>query len=1524
MPKSTPEWMFMRARRSGHPERRRPRRLGLDALEPRRLLATFVVTSIEDSLQVNSLRWAISQANANVNSPGQPDVIAFDIPGGGAHTIRVNSPLPPILDSVVIDGTSQPGYNGSSPAIEISGANLLRPGSSNGLQLYSPSIVRALTINDFPGYGIRVHVGGNVVESSFIGTTRDGTSSAGNGLGGILIDGGGGNLIGSSGAGSGNLISGNQGAGIRISSTSVGANLIHGNRIGVDRSGVRALPNRGDGILVEGGAENQIGGTTPAHRNVISGNSRNGIRVTGNASQTMIAQNLIGTDRAGHLTLGNGLSGIRLEGSNDNQIGMPGAGNVIAGNVAHGVWIVGGNGNALEANRIGGDGFGATQPGIGNGGSGLVLEGARGTRVGGTATNAGNVIGGNGKHGVLVVGDTSLHNTIRGNSIFANSGLGIDLGDDGVTPNDPLDADIGPNRLQNVPVLTRAETAMLAGMEQTLLAGSMHSRPDAILTLDFYSNGLDSTAQGRATLGATTVQTDAEGNADFRISLPVRTLLGHTVTATATDSDGNTSEFSVPVVVAPADAADVVLTVEPPHDPVILPLGLDYVLTVRNDGTANARNVQVIDVLDDPMAGRFVAAEILHGAMGAIERSNQRVAVNLGTLVPGEWIQIRFVVEPTRTGTITSTAEALLDNLDYRPDNNVAIMQATVIDEADLSVRFADDSPIVAVAGQELYYPIEILNRGPGAATGVNFTAGLSAGATFLGISTESADLDHSYDEPTRTLTIFVGDLPANTSLVLRIKVRPDDVESTWLDVRVEGNENIRRNAPGDNDAARKVVDVTPAADLGVSLHEPPHAALTGQTFTYLIDVASNPGPSAASNVVLTANLPAGTTYLSSSIAPASMEGASLSFALGTMNPNFPAMRVAIEVVVGEGATGPLTFHAAIRSDTLDLNPRNDVATASTFLNPADVSLILASPADVDLGVPFRYEATVHNLGPAAAGSMLFLLNLPLGLEFQPSQSTPGLRYDPDTRRLNLDLANLAPDTSTNVEISVLANTTRFLAASAGIAIFGQRDPSLDNNIRVVTTHVNSTDLSVEFESEPTDSAVDVPLRLVVQARNNGPRTATNSTITIPVPPGAAFDSAQAIAGVVGIDQIGGTIVARLDPLSVGGSASFVITLRPRYEGTLNITATVRSDQLDDHPANDTARLSLDVRNAPGRMQFRQSAYPAVEGEALVVTVDRVGGTKGAVATFYQVIGGTARPGIDYQPSGGVLIFLDGETSKTFRVPLPRDGEVTGDRTIELTLSDIGFGSLGSRSNSVILVREVDVDVTPPVVNDVQLMSGPAGITAATVFFSEPLEPSRAIAPRNYVLLTASGVAVPTSQAIYDASSHSVRVVPARPLPAGGGTYLIVNGDGPSAITDLSANALDGDRDRVAGGQFVAFIARGSSLSYADDNGDLVDLRLTGGGWIEQARSLNGTVLSTRVVGAVTGRSVLSGTVRLTSPNGDGITNLGTLSGIGSFGGGAESKLTSPPFFAANGPLPSAANAVRFGRNAVGRMLRSR
>src|SRR5262249_56440444 len=135
-------------------------------------------------------------------------------------------------------------------------------------------------------------------------------------------------------------------------------------------------------------------------------------------------------------------------------------------------------------------------------------------------------------------------NRIQRNSIpdpTGVSGLGIDLGADGVTLNDPGDTDSGANNLQNFPELKAA----LALLTKTRVSGKLKTQlANSTYTLDFYASPKADPSgygEGQRWLGSATVVTDSLGNATFTVDLPGLTFPPDVVTATATDPAGNTS-----------------------------------------------------------------------------------------------------------------------------------------------------------------------------------------------------------------------------------------------------------------------------------------------------------------------------------------------------------------------------------------------------------------------------------------------------------------------------------------------------------------------------------------------------------------------------------------------------------------------------------------------------------------------------------------------------------------------------------------------------------------------------------------------------------------------------------------------------------------------------------------------------------------------------------------------------------------------------------------------------------------------
>jgi len=375
---------------------------------------------------------------------------------------------------------------------------------------------------------------GNRVEGNRIGTNGAGTAALSNDVGVRIIDAPG-NVVGSPGAG--NVISGSffTLADVFLVGDNATGNVVQGNLVGTNAAGTAVLPSARIGILLIGGTSgNTIGGDGPGEGNVTAGHNLAGIDLA-NADDNEVQGNKIGTDITGTVDLGNQQSGMLLfDTATGNVIGgtTDGAANLIAGNDGPGIWFAEtGSDNRIEGNRIGTDATGANP--LPNTGPGIRFEtGSSGNTVGGTAPGAGNRIAYNGGAGVEVL--DGVENAILGNSIEANGGLGIDLGGDGPTPNDPGDVDGGPNDLQNFPVLTEVTL--------TSVSGTLNSLPNKQFRIEVFSSSAPDPSgfgEGAQFLGATDVTTDGAGNAAFTVAAAVPP--NSFVSATATDE---TSEFS--------------------------------------------------------------------------------------------------------------------------------------------------------------------------------------------------------------------------------------------------------------------------------------------------------------------------------------------------------------------------------------------------------------------------------------------------------------------------------------------------------------------------------------------------------------------------------------------------------------------------------------------------------------------------------------------------------------------------------------------------------------------------------------------------------------------------------------------------------------------------------------------------------------------------------------------------------------------------------------------------------------------
>jgi hypothetical protein len=468
---------------------------------------------------------------------------------------------------VTIDGYTQPGSsaNANGPSqgtnavilIEIDGTAI--GFGQNGLTSNAANVtIRGLAINRCPNAGIQVGGAGSgtVIVGNFLGTDPAGAARPGAQNYGVDIETTA-VTVGGTNPADRNLISGSDGAQVLLGDLGSGsAALIRGNLIGTDATGTVGLPGMFDyaSVYIRNGTAIVIGGPTAAERNVISGNTHGagvgvGYTVGGTNAQATIQGNFIGTDVTGTLPIGN-YSGLSLPDQNCVVLG-----NVIAASLAQAIVSEGGSNETIQGNFIGTDVTGTLN--LGNV-QGVVAIGGNNWTIGGTGAGEGNVIAFNGAPYTIAVGG-GTGNRIRGNRMFSNAATGIDLfvgGGGGVTPNDPGDADAGPNNGQNYPIVT----SVTPGASTTNVQGILNSAASTTFDIDLYAtapciNFPQAYLEGENYLGTFQVTTDGSGNASFSHDVPVVLQPGQLVTATATDPAGNTSEFSQRLVFSQSPAS---------------------------------------------------------------------------------------------------------------------------------------------------------------------------------------------------------------------------------------------------------------------------------------------------------------------------------------------------------------------------------------------------------------------------------------------------------------------------------------------------------------------------------------------------------------------------------------------------------------------------------------------------------------------------------------------------------------------------------------------------------------------------------------------------------------------------------------------------------------------------------------------------------------------------------------------------------------------------------------------------------
>ncbi len=1122
----------------------------IESMEDRLLMAVITVTSTGDAINatdgVVTLREAITAADDNKNISDVvgvgaygTDTIDFDIPGTGVHTIAPTSPLPVITDPVTIDGYTQPG---SAPNTNPVGQGL------NGTLLIEID-------------------GENAGDVRFGMLEFQTTDSVVRGL----------------------VINRTQGEKIGIDSVGAAGDIqIEGNYIGTDATGTAgfaASPNPNsnarDGISI-GSRGNTIGGTTPAARNLISGNigspqvsyGVNDISSIPLGIANFVEGNLIGTDVTGTKALGNGIGGVAggsgLTGVGQLVVGGPeaGAGNLISGNGGIGVHIING---VVQGNLIGTDVTGT-----------LPLGNATGVQTLGNVVVEHNTIAFNTVAGVQFtdINDVpTLGNLITQDSIFSNFGPGIGTSS---YLNDSPDAD----GIQNYPTLA----SVMPSGAGTQVEGTLASKPSSNYRLEFFTNDERQEdvhdvsnftmpgefAEGRTYLGTINVTTDANGLASFTADLPALPAGQAYVTATATDitDDGsgprnNTSPFSAVAVLG----------------------GPSFVVTNTNDSglgslreaiysanlTPGTQTITFAIPANDPRHFYYrndgIAGQVSLSDIAVTSAANDATIADIDPDWSSSWYSIApnydlpkifdtVVIDGySQRGSVRNTLPAL------GPLNTVLRIELDGTNAPGIGLNLGYFNESIDPGNSQI--DGLAINRfgGDGIDLGT-LNGGVTVAGNFIG-----TDVSGLLDLGNGGNGVLLNDETGDT-------IGGDDVGSSNLlsgnggvgifvvvsqGILIEGNvlgaNRLLTTSLMNDGSAIYLNDVDEAPTTNVadaSVSSPPSDV--DKQIARLIRVTKN----------MIAWAPNATKYwlmlFHQKKAELKNTAAQVQNGLNILKVlGFPGKAE----VQADAASGPTLLF--------------DLGEPGVQPNDGDNPLTPAIDPDSDDGpnglqnYPVLQSATSDATGATITGGLNSLTNTSFQLDFYSSSISPDIVRGGEQFLGSIDVTT---DASGNAPFSfhspiivpdgqyVLSNASVLLRASDGTEVPGATSEFSDG-VQVGAAPATAK-LSVSQSATPNPVAAGSDLTFTVTVANAGPGTATGVHLVVTPPSGATFISATG-----GVTPLGGKLTFDLGMLGNGTSKSLSVVVQPLSPGTFLTSAVVSGNQVDTSISDITSSLAI-------------------------------------------------------------------------------------------------------------------------------------------------------------------------------------------------------------------------------------------------------------------------------------------------------------------------------------------------------------
>jgi len=679
-----------------------------------------------------------------------------------------------------------------------------------------------------------------------------------------------------------------------------------------------------------------------------------------------------------------------------------------------------------------------------------------------------------------------------------------------------------------------------------------------------------------------------------------------------------------------------------------------YVIEAANNGTADALNVVVTDVL--PQGVAFINASPVPASV-----VGQTLTFNLGILPGGSAQTISVDVEALLTsGAATNTVSIASDSSEGGEGSaNNQDSCASPFVAAD--IRLLKTCPPELVAGQTASYGVEVANLGSATATNVVVTDALPDGVTLLGATPEPAEVNG------QVVSFNLGDIAAGGAVLISLEVLADATTGVGTNTAFATTDSLEGGEGGANNSDSCSSDfLAPDVRLVKSC---PVDMVAGTDSAFTLSVL-NAGNGTAVDVQVTDSLPAGVALVSATPAPASVTGQVVTFALGDLAAGAGAT---ITITVTATATAGTETNTAVVSTASveggEGSANNSDSCSYPYRSP-DIALVKTCPVDMIAGQTAAYSIDVTNLGDSVAANVVVIDTLPGGVALAAALPAPA---NVEGQVLTFNLGDLEPGGSATISIDVditgTAGTATNSAAATTDSLEGGEGGA--NNSDSCSSTLLSPDIAVT-KTCPVDMVAGQSALYSISVENTGSTAALGVTLSDSLPTGVTFVGAVPAPASV----VGQSLAFELGDIPAGSTRTIDIEVSvDATSGTLSNAAAAETTSVEGGQgvANNADSCSSGVL-APDISIFKVCPVDMIAGEsasyALVVV------NNGSTVAHEVVV-------TDLLPAGVVFVSaMPVPTAVEGQLLVFETGDLHAGASLSISIEVLVEGTEGSATNS--------------------------------------------------------------------------------------------------------------------------------------------------------------------------------------------------------------------------------------------------